>query len=51
MEKELCVRPARVDVPMTTKGRLATSELVSFPYPSDVKSSVVKVTFQDLVTR
>lgn len=51
MEKELCVRPARVDVPMTTKGRLATSELVSFPYPSGVKSSEIKVMFQDLVTR
>ena len=51
MESELCVRPARTAVPMTTPGRLETSELVSFPYPQGVDSSAIKTQFQDLITR
>ncbi len=51
MESELNVRPARNDVPMTTEGRVATSELVSIPYPTNIKSSDVKTGFQDLWTR
>jgi len=50
MESELNVRPARKDVPMTTEGRVETSELVSIPYP-EVKSSDIKTGFQDLWTK
>lgn len=51
MESKIFVRPARTDVPMTTKGRLATSELKSLPYPKDVDSGSIKTKFQDLVTK
>ena len=49
MESELNVRPARMDVPMTTEGRLATEELISIPYP-EVDSSEIKTKFQDTWT-
>jgi len=51
MESKIFVRPSRTDVPMTTKGRLATSELKSLPYPKDVNSGNIKTKFQDLVTK
>ena len=50
MESDICVRPARTDVPMTTEGRLSTAELTSLPYPA-VDSGEVKTKFQDLVTK
>jgi len=50
MESELNVRPARSDVPLTTEGRIATADLVSLPYPSDVDSSTIKTKFQDVWT-
>lgn len=50
MESELNVRPARSDVAMTTPGRVATAELVSLAYPSDVDSSEIKTKFQDVWT-
>lgn len=51
MESELNVRPSRTDVPMTTEGRVETANLVSIPYPKEVKSSEIKTGFQDLWTR
>lgn len=50
MESELNVRPARMDVPMTTEGRVATEDLVIIPYPDDVSSSDIKTGFQDVWT-
>lgn len=50
MESELNVRPARMDVPMTTEGRVATDELVTIPYPGGVSSSEIKTGFQDAWT-
>lgn len=50
MESELNVRPARTDVAMTTEGRVSTEELVTLAYPSDVSSSDIKTTFQDVWT-
>ena len=49
MEAELNVRPSRSDVPMTTEGRVATSELVQIPYPV-VEASDIKAKFQDVMT-
>ena len=49
MEAELNVRPSRSDVPMTTEGRVATSELVQIPYPV-VESADIKTKFQDVMT-
>ncbi len=50
MEAQLNVRPARTDVAMTTEGRVATEDLVTLPYPSDVSSSDIKTQFQDVWT-
>ncbi len=50
MEADLNVRPARTDVAMTTEGRVATEELVTLAYPSDVSSSDIKTMFQDVWT-
>lgn len=50
MEAELNVRPARSDVAMTTEGRVATADLITLPYPTDVDSSAVKTKFQDVWT-
>lgn len=47
LEAELNVRPSRMDVPMTTEGRVPTEELVSIPYPADVDASQIKTQFQD----
>ena len=49
MEAGVNVRPSRTDVPMTTEGRIATSELVQIPYPA-VKSADIKTKFQDVMT-
>ena len=49
MEAELNVRPARSDVPMTTEGRVPTSELISIPYP-EVNAGEIKTGFQDAWT-
>lgn len=53
MEATLYTRPVRMDVPLTTKGRVATEDLVSTPYPTEWmkdNSDTVKVTFQDTWT-
>lgn len=50
MEAQLNVRPARTDVAMTTEGRVATEELVTIAYPTDVSSSDIKTMFQDVWT-
>ncbi len=50
MEAELNVRPAHMDVAMTTEGRVATKDLVTIPYPDDVSSSDIKTTYQDVWT-
>lgn len=50
MEAEVNVRPARMDVPMTTEGRVPTEDLVTLPYPDDVSSSDIKTGFQDVWT-
>ncbi|HQJ01953.1 MAG TPA: extracellular solute-binding protein [Flexilinea sp.] len=53
MESKLFVRPARKDVPMTTKGRITTDQIKSLPYPTEwveANSENVKVKFQDLLT-
>lgn len=49
-EATLNVRPARKDVPMTTEGRVETSELVSIKYPSNIDASDIKTKFQDVWT-
>lgn len=49
MEAGVNVRPSRKDVPMTTEGRIATSELVQIPYPV-VESADIKTKFQDVMT-
>ena len=49
MEAGVNVRPSRSDVPMTTEGRVATSELVQIPYPV-VEASDIKAKFQDVMT-
>lgn len=49
MEAGVNVRPSRQDVPMTTEGRIATSELVQIPYPV-VESADIKAKFQDVMT-
>ena len=49
MEAGVNVRPSRIDVPMTTEGRIPTSELVQIPYPV-VDSGDIKTRFQDIVT-
>jgi len=50
MESELNVRPARMDVPMTTEGRTATEDLVTIAYPQGISSSDIKTDFQDAWT-
>lgn len=50
MESDLNVRPARMDVPMTTEGRVATADLVTIPYPDGVSASDIKTGFQDVWT-
>ena len=49
MEAEINVRPVRADVPMTTEGRVPTSEIKQIEYP-DVDSAEIKTRFQDVVT-
>lgn len=49
MEAGVNVRPSRIDVLMTTEGRIATSELVQIPYPA-VESADIKTKFQDIMT-
>lgn len=53
MEAQLFVRPVRVDVPMTTEGRVATGDLNSIEYPSKwaaENSDNIKIQFQDIWT-
>ncbi len=49
MEADINVRPVRADVPMTTEGRVPTSEIKQIPYPT-VNSGEIKTRFQDVVT-
>ena len=49
MEAEINVRPVRADVPMTTEGRVPTSEIKQIEYPT-VNSGDIKTRFQDVVT-
>jgi len=50
MESGLHVRPARLDVPMTTVGRLSTDELHVLPYPPGVVAADIRRDFQDMWT-
>ena len=49
MEAGVNTRPIRGDVPMTTEGRVPTSEIVQIAYP-EVDSNEIKTHFQDVLT-